>query len=253
MKIAIPDAPHLSPLTANAQAVCEDMGWELLVVPEDRAATMLINHMVDMALVSPLGYGSGVGKVDLRIIPGPCMVLNDYTNIAGIRFRDNIEEIRTIGSHQPASFLPVIGSLLMREKFEAPSTPVQRITKGAPADCMIDLNTPEDEPAAMDVSEEWFDLAEMPLPIAIWACRVEAELDKVTDAARRMAASPLQEVHVTEPITSADVEQFPREGTITWTWSTSVEEAFGGALNLLFFHQVLPEIPEVKVLGREES
>ena len=51
MKIAIPDAPHLSPLTANAQAVCDEMGWELVVVPEDRAATMLINHLVDMALV----------------------------------------------------------------------------------------------------------------------------------------------------------------------------------------------------------
>lgn len=253
MKIAIPDAPHLSPLTSHAADVCADMGWDLLVVPEDRTGTMLVNHMADMALVSPLGYGAGVGKVDLRIIPGPCMVLQDYTNIAGIRFRDNLEEIRTIGSHQPTTFLPVIGSLLMREKFEAPATPVQRVVKGAVADCMIDLNTADDEPAAMDVSEEWFDLAEMPLPIAVWACRVEAELDKVASAAERMAASPLQDVHVTEPLTSADVEQFPREGTISWRWTAEVEEAFGGALNLLFFHQVLPEIPAVKVLGREES
>ena len=151
---------------------------------------MLVNHMVDMALVSPLGYGSGVGKVDLRLIPGPCMVLKDYTNIAGIRFRDNLEEINTVGSHQPATFLPVIGSLLMREKFEAPPSPVQKITKGAPADCMIDLNTPEDGPAAMDVSEEWFDLAEMPLPIAVWACRVEAELDKVEDAVKTHGGEP---------------------------------------------------------------
>ena len=88
MKIAIPEAPYLAPLIEHAAKVCEDMNWELLIVPEDRTGPMLVNHMADLALVSPLGYGGGVGKVDLRIVPGPCMVLHDYTNIAGIRFRE---------------------------------------------------------------------------------------------------------------------------------------------------------------------
>lgn len=251
MKVAIPDAAYLRPLVARAADVCAAHGWDLQVVPEERAGTMLVNHLVDLALVSPMGYGSGVGKVDLRIIPGPCMVLTDYTNVAGIRFKDHIEEIRSMGSRQPQAFLPIIGSLMMREKFEAPTGPLQAISKGAPADCMIDLNGADDPPAALDVSEEWFDAAEMPLPVAMWACRVEADLDKVSHAVRQMAQEPLTVVEVHEPVD--DEGSMVRQGTISWTWNADVEEALEGVLNLLFFHQLLREIPAVKVLGREES
>jgi len=116
---------------------------------------------------------------------------------------------------------------------------------------MIDLNGADDPPAALAVSEEWFDAAEMPLPVAMWACRVEADLDKVSHAVRQMAQEPLTVVEVHEPVD--DEGSMVRQGTISWTWNADVEEALEGVLNLLFFHQLLREIPAVKVLGREES
>ncbi len=41
MKVAIPDVAYVRPLIARAADVCAAHGWDLQVVPEERAGTSL--------------------------------------------------------------------------------------------------------------------------------------------------------------------------------------------------------------------
>ena len=245
MKIAVPDAGLYAPLTAAAESVCAERGWSLVRAPIEQCGRMLLSHAVDAALVSPLGYGRGVGSVDYRIVPGPAMMLHDFTNVAGITFAAGATAIRTVTSQTPEDFLVTMGMLILSEKLDAELSMNPTITA---ADCTIDLAT-SGGTAMMDVSEEWADLTDAPLPVALWACRIEADLDAVAAAVVAMADA-IEERPVSEMLPPSG-DHFPREGRITYRWNDDSEEALAAVLDLLFFHQVLREIPAVKLLGRD--
>jgi len=247
MKIAVMDSPVVSPLLAHVDAVCAELGWTVIRDTEEGCGRRLFNNEVELALVSPLGYAKGVGRVDYRIVPGPCVALSDYTETAGIVFKENVDEIASIAADNPGSYLAFMGFVILREKFEATADTIEQADAGST--CVI---TESDAPSwTLDISEEWFDMAEALLPIAVWVCRTEADLDKVASAVQRMAQANLADADVVEHSESAD-ETFPRQGKIVYRWSDEVEEALEAVMNVLYFHQRTSELPAVKVLGREE-
>lgn len=245
MKIAVPDAALYAPLIAHAEAVCAERGWSLVRAPIEQCGRLLLSHAVDAALVSPVGYGRGVGSVDYRIVPGPAIMLYNFTNVAGITFTEGAPAIRSVTSQTPEDFLVTMGMLILSEKLDAE---LSLNPTGASADCTIDLTT-SGVTAMMDVSEEWADLTDAPLPIALWACRIEADLDAMTAAVEAMADGT-QERPVGEMLAPSG-DHVPREGRVTYRWNDDSEEALAAALDLLYFHQVLREIPAVKLLGRD--
>lgn len=245
MKIAIPDAALYAPLSAHAEAVCAERGWSLVRAPIEQCGRLLLSHAVDAALVSPLGYGRGVGSVDYRIVPGPAIMLHDFTNVAGITFAAGATAIRSVASQTPEEFLVTMGMLILAEKLDAE---LSMNPSAQNADCTIDLAVPG-VTAMMDVSEEWADLTDAPLPVALWACRIEADLDAMAVAVGAMADA-MQERPVSEMLSTSD-DHVPREGRITYRWNDDSEEALAAVLDLLFFHQILREIPAVKLLGRD--
>lgn len=251
MRIAISDAPYLAPLVANIDAIAEQRGWEVQRVPEERATTLLLNNRVEIALFSPLGYAAAVGKVDYRIIGGPCLALEGYTNVAGIDFNGQLDEIESVGSSRPTSFHATIGSLILREKFDAASTPVVATTPEVLADAVVKTPDESERPLTLDLSEEWADIADSPLPVAIWACRAEADMEDLAGVIESFADNSITELPVNEAETD-ETDAFPRDGKMMFRWNDEIETGLVAAMNLLFFHQVIPEIPEVKLLGREE-
>ncbi len=66
-----------------------------------------------------------------------------------------------------------------------------------------------------------------------------------------MADADVTERHVSE-VATLDEDTTPRAGRITFRWDDDTETALTAVLNLLFFHQMIPEMPEVKILGRDE-
>lgn len=254
MKIAIPDSPLVDPLIANAEGVCKRLGWTIVRATDDTCASLLLSNEVSLALLSPLGYGQGVGKVDYRIVTGPAITLHDYTDVGGIRFAPDVEEIASVGSHRPKSFLPVIGNILMREKFEIPVVDLKPVSTVVDTDCVIDENAfaEASSPAALDISEEWHDLSEGPLPVALWVCRNDADIDQIPSAISQMADPSVTEQFVNEP-PSPTSDHTPREGRISYRWNDDVEDAVDAVLHVLFFHQLVPELPAVKILGREDD
>lgn len=258
MRIAISQHPYLETLVARAQELCSERGWQLHVVPETQAASMLINRLADLALISPLGYGSAVSVADLRIVPETCMLMQDFTHVIGITIREGAEEIETMVSHQPMDFLPVVGGLLMSEKYGAVAAPLQDLSKGAQVDCIIDPVSDATQAFHLDLGEEWFDAIEQPLLCAMWACHADIDADEATmrEVVRSCATPTLSPIEVHEDYTMSidDVDDVvERDGRITWEWSVEAEESLESVLNLLYFHQRITAIPAVKILGQEND
>lgn len=258
MTVAIPDSPLTSPLTEHAEEVCERYGWKLVRVPEAKAADMLLKNFVDLALVSPLGYGLGVGRVDYRLIPGPCVMLNNYTNIVGIDFKEGLETVETCESNTPEDFLAVMGSMVLAEKFDLDVSSLKKShdagnSSGASsavdgAHCSIDYVLDDDKVSALDVSEEWWDLTERPLPVAVWACRIEADLDHLVEAVEAMRSRVLPPLMIEEKV---EADALPRQGSIMYAWDEETEKSLMAALEMLFYHQYIKELPAIKILGRD--
>lgn len=254
MKIAVPDSPLIDPLIANAEGVCHRLGWTIVRAPDEQCADMLLHNQVEMALLSPLGYGQGVGKVDYRIVPGPAIALHDYTNIAGIRFAPDVQEIETLGSHRPKAYFPILGNILMREKFEAPVMDLKAIGTVVDTDCIIDENVfaGTTSPPTLDISEEWYDMSDGPLPAMMWVCRMEADLDTIPAAISQMADPSITERFVSETA-SMTSDAAPREGRISYRWNDDLEDAIDAVLHILYYHQLFTELPALKILGREDD
>lgn len=246
MKIAVPTLELAHPLTLNLEAVCAEQGITVRHASLEQCGELLFANMVDAALVSPLGYGMGVGRVDYRIAAGPCLALRDYTNVYGASFSEGSKELSSFSSHEPDSFMSLMMRLAMSEKFDVQLSPV---ADGSTADCVMGPSQ-AGHTHALDLGEEWFDMAEAPLPLALWVVRVDSEIASFDDLVNRACQPGLTERPVSE-VTPLHSEHAPREGSILYRWSESIEEGLLATLNTLFFHQLLSEIPAIKLYGQD--
>jgi hypothetical protein len=244
MKIAIPRLELAQPLLTHAADVAARHGFTLVEASLEECGTMLLNNHVDVALMSPHGYGLGVGRVDYRLIPGPCLALEDYTHAYGLWFPESGSALETFHASQPDAYLSVISRLVMAEKFDVH---LEYTASSERADVTIG-STSENPTPAMDLGEEWFDIVESPLPLAVWVHRVDSEYIEHVAIVREFADQNLLHREVSEivPITA---DHMPREGKILYRWNDDVQEGMEAALHMLFYHQLLSEIPAIKLFG----
>ena len=244
MKIAIPRLELAQPLLTHAADVAARHGFTLVEASLEECGTMLLNNHVDVALMSPHGYGLGVGRVDYRLIPGPCLALEDYTHAYGLWFPESGSALETFHASQPDAYLSVISRLVMAEKFDVH---LEYTASSERADVTIG-STSENPTPAMDLGEEWFDIVESPLPLAVWVHRVDSEYIEHVAIVREFADQNLLHLEVSEivPITA---DHMPREGKILYRWNDDVQEGMEAALHMLFYHQLLSEIPAIKLFG----
>lgn len=246
MKIAIPRLELAQPLLEHATEIAARNGFTLIEASLEECGTMLLNNNVDVALMSPHGYGLGVGKVDYRLIPGPCVALVEFTNAFGLWFPESGSALSTFYATEPDAYLSVISRLVMAEKFDV------HLTYTSSADSAdVRIGPTSENPApAMDLGEEWFDIVESPLPVAVWVHRVDMDNAEAVEIVREFANTQKLHREVSEivPITA---DHMPREGKILYRWSDDIHEGMEAALHMLFYHQLLPEIPAIKLTGSD--
>lgn len=246
MTIAIPTLELARPLLANIEAVCARQGITIRTCSLEECGELLNNNLVQAALVSPRGYGMGVGKVDFRIVAGPCLALQDFTNAYGVSFAEGRAELSTFHAPDSTSFMSTMMRMIMSEKFDVTMEFVPSVDD---ADCR--MGPPEHGTShTLDLGEEWFDIAEAPLPLALWVVRVDSEIESFDQLVVDAAGGPIANKPVSE-LPSLLSDHAPREGSILYQWSDAIEEGLVATLNALYFHQSLPEIPAVKLYGRD--
>jgi len=90
---------------------------------------------------------------------------------------------------------------------------------------------------------------DMPLPLAFWVCRSEEYPDEIQSIINEMASSEL--IPEEEVSDNESGEYGERTGIIFWKWSDDIDKALEQTLQLLYFHQLIPELAGVKILGMD--
>lgn len=255
IEIAFPKNVFYENLFARADEFARNNNIRLYRLSEKECADYLLRNLVNCAFLSPLGYGRGVKIADLRIVPGPMLFASNYTGLASIFFRKGVEKIESIISDSSDDFIVLIGKLILKEKFGIDAELEQM--QGSWEELLRNFDSAilwgkgKNDEITLDVSEEWFDLFEEPLPLGFWVVRAEENPPNILDIVQKFAVENfLAEEEVVECL-SNETDRPSRKGKIIWQWRQDLEDAISSALIFLYYHQILPEIPAVKILGRD--
>ncbi|ROL59877.1 hypothetical protein D9V87_03745 [Bacteroidetes/Chlorobi group bacterium MS-B_bin-24] len=252
IRLAFPDNPVYKPLFEGSEKYCLGNEVRCYRLSETQCSDYMLRNLVDAAFLSPLGYGKGVKVADYRIIPGPMMVSENYTGLATIYFKQGLENVNTIYSPTPDDFMMLLGQLVLNEKFGIDAK-IKKMT-GSKSDILLNYDSAiiwgkaESGDISLDVSEEWFDLVEEPLPLGFWVCRAESYPPKIQEIVSSFASAQLAK---TEEILDSSSKYSERKGKIYWHWEPELEGAFESVLLFLYLHQMLSELPAVKILARD--
>ncbi|MCX7880290.1 MAG: hypothetical protein N2517_06485 [Ignavibacteria bacterium] len=252
IKLAFPNNIVYKPLFENCELYCKSNDISYYALSEVECSNLLLGNLVDAAFINPLGYGKAVKIADYRIIPGPVLFAEDYTGLATIFFRRSIENIHSLISPTPDDFAMVIAKLILSEKFGISGDIVKHIGNKSEllekSDSAILWGSATVNDVSLDISEEWFDLVELPLPLGFWACRSENCPPKIFDIVNSLKKDNLPEFNeILEEVQSRN--EIPRrKGKIYWHWNPELEEALESTLLFLYYHQILSDIPAVKIL-----
>ena len=209
---------------------------------ESRIADLFANRKLDIAMLTPAGYAKGLAIADYRIIPEACLAHEEFTGELSMFFNPASNRFKVLSVNDEHEYLTMIVRMILAERYDSfPEVKVMHAeNKGTDV--------------ALDVSEQWFDSFEFPLPLALWVCRNE-ELEE--DIVRQIITSikaedAVAELHIEENFNVAGID-YLREGNIHYEWNDDIRQALSDTLQMLFVSQYINDIPEVKVLGNSAS
>ncbi len=255
IKLAFPKNPFYSKLICDCEDFCRANNIRLYRVSEEDCTNFLLRNLVDCSFLSPLGYGKGVKVTDFRIIPGPMVFVENFSGIASIFFKEGLDTVNSLYSSTSEDFLMLLGRLILSEKFgilldfqkssDGVETTINR------SDAVIEWGNSSNSTISIDVTEEWFDLTDKGLPLGFWVCRADTYPPNIADVINSIRNKNLSEYEDIIEQTDSTRIDYQRKGKIYWQWKPEFEEALESTLLFLYYHQLLPEIPAVKILGRD--
>ncbi len=255
MKLAVPNNEIFAKLYGNEAFVSAAEDLQIIKAKEPELHRLLLDRKVDAALLSPHGYGQGYQDAEFRIVPETALATVEFTGLASVFFREGLKNVTKAASDSPEDFLIRMGGILLAEKygfdielFEARGTKDQILQKYDAA-ILWEKSTATDN--SLDISDEWFDLFSMPLPLLAWVAWEDAPQEHLSQYIRNIATVNLEKEEDRFESANEKVDFNLRRGLLFWSWTEEVEKAFEQVLQFLFFHQFFAHIPAVKVLGRD--
>jgi predicted solute-binding protein len=253
--IALPSHPLFASLRVHAERICKERGIRILQGSEHDCGEWLGRHTAELALVTPMVYARLALKTDLRIVPAPALMLEGLTYSASIYLKPNAEEIQSCVARNPDDFLMRMGLAMLSEKFDLPlqleRTSASTIREALEsADAVIEYGFDAEQDVVLDVSDEWMDYLEAPMPLAFWVCRPEEVPEDISDLIHSFSdAEHLQEQEVFEQ--EQHGTNAGRSGKITMLWNDDVEGVIERTIELLFYLQYVPAIAATKIWQRD--
>ncbi|MBI5324009.1 MAG: hypothetical protein HZB41_01795 [Ignavibacteriae bacterium] len=253
LKLAVPNNPIYDELLFNQESLKAKGEITLYRLSENECASLLMANKVDAALLTPFGYAKGLLDADYRIIPGPALLSESYTKAGTIILSKELKNIKNCSSDFPDDFIISIGKLLLGEKYnmfpeiEKKNQTIEEMIKTS--DIVITWNGEDEGRITLDISEEWSDMNEFPLPLAFWVCKSEIEDENLLNTLTSLASTK-KENRINEELPEGkDFE--PREGKLSFSWNDDFERALEFTFHFLYYHQLISEIPAVKLFGRD--
>ncbi len=224
----------------------------IIKTTEEKAAELLQSNQVDIALLTPTAFAKISRKGDWRIIPSTVLATKGYAELLTLSFKQNLNSIDSIYFEDANYYLKSIIQLLLAEKFDIHTKISSGNVNIEEVDAYISYFAENAGDFSIDISEEWFDAFEFPLPIAFWVTCGEienADMLEITDNIKDNLLSNKETIN--ERTDTARYQE--RSGEIIWKWSEEIESALDKTMDLLFYHQIIDDIPDTKILGRDYS
>ncbi|MFH1052199.1 MAG: MqnA/MqnD/SBP family protein [bacterium] len=256
-RIAIPTDSIFSKFSGKKDEISQKFDLTVFELDENKCFELYLSNKVDTVLTSPLTYGLHIGKLDSVIIPVSAVSLMGYSEIASLIFKKELKTFSSTAANDTGSYLFNITKILLAERYDMFPKVVQSGKTESEllnsADAGFILGITKEGFNSLDIGEEWFDTFEMPLPIAFWVCRSEEHPENIEEIIKEWYESiGTKNIQIFEKLPK-DSDLLNRQGSISFEFNEEFEEALAQTFHFLFYHQLIPEIPEIKILGREEK
>lgn len=244
IRLAVPENSFVDNIIVTKEEEQSKWGVEIIRTTEDKCQKMLAARQVDAALITTLAYGKLSDNHSLRIIPSHCVAAEDFTAATTIYFKGGANGIESIGSPSPHSCQSILTKIVLGELYGI-ETNIEK-SKNTKEDIFDDHEVAvlhfEEAPngETLDLSEEWLQLYEEPLPLFFWTCWADNQTTALLEATKIVAPESMpvfKEVTLEEEDEGAN-----RKGRIHFLWHEKIEKAIDHTLEILFYHQYFREI-----------
>ncbi len=252
IRVGIPDNAIFKKLYSNSELIKDKYNLEIFVLPEVEVLKLFKARRLDIALLSPLGYGSGVKVADYRIIEGPCLASVSYNGFASILMKAGIRNIKKLNSNSADDYMMLIGRILLAERYDInlklENEKLDSSTLFASSDISIIWGSLDEAPIKFDISEDWYETYEFPLPLGIWCTYGDNPIENCNEIINELADSNLKDI---EEINEIDGFGDIKTGELIWKWNGDMQKSMEEIVRLLFFHQFIIEVPKIKLLNKD--
>jgi hypothetical protein len=261
ISIAVPNNPVYDVFVEHFTEQVGSHRFRLLRTTDDQCAELLLNNRVEIAFITPLGYGSAVTRVDYRIVPLYAFMSHGFTGLGSVYFNPSLKSIYTIGTQNKNSFMTCAGQLILSEKFDIDPI-VQEQSQGtvdtllASNDAAIAWTNEDHREASLDISEEWKDSFGLPLCMGFWACRPDELPENIADILKGFCGSSKRQLftdaeHIPHDDEDIDLELESRVGALSYEWNDESESIISTTLEILYYRQKVAAISAVKLWERD--
>lgn len=260
ISIAVPNNPVYDVFVERFTEQVGAHRFRLLRTTDDQCAELLLHNRVEIAFLTPLGYGSAVTKVDYRIIPLYALLSEGFTGLGSVYFNPSLQSIDTVGTHNVHSFMTCAGQLVLSEKFDI--EPMLHEDSRATVDTLLASNdaaitwTNEDHrEASLDISEEWKDSFGVPLCLGFWVCRPDELPENIAEILKGFSGKTTRQLftdaeHIPHE-EDIDLELESRVGALQYEWNDESESIISTILEILYYRQKVSAISAVKLWERD--
>lgn len=193
----------------------------------------ILNENIELALIDPLTFVNIKKKKDIRVIPFRPIFLEDYCEVFGLDIAHTPSEQKKLLMPLENQYLFSIIKIILSERYNITLNDISKDSGN-----ILSLFNNE---TMLDLSEDWYESFKIRLPLYFWVALVKDEVYELTHFESIISS-----------ITKSDntyisTEDKTREGQIVRTWDSECENSLDNTLELLFYHNLVPEIHACKL------
>lgn len=255
LKIYIPPNNYLSNFSYNISQLSRE--FDIILADKNiDLMELLNNNELDLALVDPLTYANIMSETEFAVVPSKCLAIAGYSGIASIYFAKYLRKIESLAFHPNNKFFAILSSIILKEKYSFDIKAIElndiSINELKRYDTILDTNMYDNFNNSLDLTEEWFDTFEYPLPIAFWITPVHSDFDTITQITNSLYNSNKPEELIND-LKKISNSYYEREGLIINNFSMEIIKSIEEIIELFFQLGIIDNIKDVRILGNDEN
>lgn len=241
-------------------------GWEAIAV--EYPGESIMTGTAEIALTTPIEYAQHLGAIDYALVPGVAIMTTGFAGLLRVAFKKGLVSIDTLAVKKPMSSEALVARVVLSEKYDLEPRLVampERATLEemiASADAALLIGDDavfemKGVRSILDLTDEWEDVTEMPLPYMVAWGRVdhipEIALEELRQA-RDEAVLTLADYAAQHPLPN-EANAFYQHyllGDIRYTLEEPDIVALDTFYRYAFYRLAVTDIPALKYLPSGE-